>query len=194
MTRWLRSIVPSTAVTRPDQAVCGIANLTADQIVPVIRPLRQRRQRLAAGIQTSSARKPLGVVHRLDALERENRAALVEPDLLDPPRRPAAPRADQQHLPRLETAPRESPSPGSRSPARGLPCGTRHPADENEIVQFTSSAAAPPARPGRTCDVQRLGARWSLFVPELERDLRALEVRRRAPACAAPRRSGPGGR
>src|SRR4051794_31317990 len=50
------------------QCVCGIANLAPDQIVPVIRPLRERRERLLRQPDVQP-REPLRVLHRADARE-----------------------------------------------------------------------------------------------------------------------------
>ena len=106
----LRSSGPSTRVTRPSDALACVAHLAADQVVPVERALRQRRQRRRRRPQLRAGQR-LGVVHRLDAFEPDDRPALMEPDLANPPRRRRS-AAHEQHLRRPRTAPRRSPSPG----------------------------------------------------------------------------------
>ena len=69
-----------------ERLVRRIANLAADEVVMVERARGQRGQRRRRHFQLG-ARQRLGVVHRLDALERDDRPALMKPDLANPPRR-----------------------------------------------------------------------------------------------------------
>ena len=127
-------------------------------------PARQRRERRLRHPQLQ-ARQRLGVVHRVDALERQHRPALVDPRRRHGQRRVAAVALRVQHGAR-----REPRRPGSRSSGFTITC-PRWPCGRAMRPTSTMSSQAVTMRTGSPSP--------AVGIPDLERRLRAVMLRRR---------------